>query len=392
VILSLQSRGGVMMLIGKKMIQAFSENEDQVVHYCSNFAEVINARESTVEKLRGWIIKDVEVFKAGTWRGITYTESDLENMVQHFKDLKASGTLDPVFKINHSEDVRDQAGWILDIRKDGDLLLADIHITEWLAYDKISDGTWKKVSAEIYLPELAEAEFGIRDHVFRAVAVVSIPKVKDIKGFSGVLLNSERWKDADPEPEGKNKDPKGGGETVEKFLQLLSELGITDVHNMTDEQKAQLNAKMKEKGVEMFGEAFQAQSAAQVSAGADGQTFTITAEQIVALSEQMTNLDKSNKDLASQVATLTKDSKKSILEKWFNALAEQGKVLPAEKEKVLAFAEKLEGEALEAYKETFSSRPKIVDFSEGGGQDPEPDETEATFAAYNEQYGQKKYD
>ena len=372
-------------MTGKKMIQVFSEggSRDQLVNYLSSFAESVTAHEyvaekSGMDKMSGWVIKDVEIFAAGTFNGIPYTETDLENMVKHFYDLKKDSTLDPVFKINHSEDARDQVGWILDVKKEGELLLADIHVTEWEAYDKILNGTWKKVSSEIYLPEMSEEEFGIKDHILRAVAVVSTPKVKSIKG---IVLNSERW-DADPGQQ------KGGGKTVEKLLQLLSELGISDINSMTDEQKTQLNAKMKEKGVELFAE-FAPAPAAQTE---QPQNIQITAADFVALSEQFTKLDTTNKDLSKQVAELTKGSKKAGLEKWFNGLSEQGKVLPAEKDQVMAFAEALEGDTLENYKKTFESRPKLVSLGESGAQqDQDVDDTEAAFTAYAENFGQKKY-
>jgi hypothetical protein len=380
-------RGEVRQMTKKNKIQMFSEggSQDQVVHYLSNFAEMVHsmdyaAEKAGVENMSGWIIKDVEIFAAGTWRGIDYSEKDLENMVSHFQTLKADGKLDPVFKINHSEDARDQAGWILDVRKEGELLMADIHVTEWEAYDKIQNKTWKKVSSEIYLPEMAEEEFGIKDHVLRAVAVVSIPKVKSIKG---IVLNSERWDDP-------GQQTKGGGNKVEKFLLMLSELGISDVNNMTDDQKTQLEAKMKEKGVELFAEFAPAPAAAPEQPAA--QNIQITAADFVALSEQFTKLDATNKDLAGQVAELTKGTKKAGLEKWFTQLSEQGKVLPAEKEGVMAFAETLEGDALETYKKTFESRPKLVSLGESGAdQQQDTDSTDAAYTAYSEQFGQKKY-
>jgi hypothetical protein len=360
-------------------IDFFSEiQEDQVIHYLSNFAEVLNAPK--MEDLQGWIIKDVEIFKAGTYRKITYTEQDLEDMVKHFKDLKTDGKLDPIFKVNHSEDVRDQIGWILDVRKSGDLLLADIHLTDWTAYDKISSGTWKKVSAEIYLPELAEEEFGVKAHILRAVAVVSIPKVKDIKG---IVLNSESWDD--PATPGEKPKGEGGNKRMEweKFLQLLSEMGI----QLTDEQKTQL----KEKGVEFLAENPTDPPAAG-SVSVQGQVV-MTADQFVALSEKFSTLEKGSKDLATEIERLTKDSKKAGLEKWIQQLSESGKVLPAEKEEIMSFAETLQGEPLEKYKATFEKRPKLVQFGETlAAQSQEPDtEVDASYQAFQEQYGQKKY-
>jgi phage I-like protein len=365
-----------MMINAKRKIQVFSEAQEQTLHYLSNFAEMLHAsdyvaEQAGVSQVTGWVIKDVEIFAAGTWKGITYTDQDLEHMVQHFYDLKDAEKFDPVFKVNHSEDARDQVGWILDVRKDGSILTADIHVTEWEAYDKIQSGTWKKVSAEIYLPELAQAEFGINDYVLRAVAVVSIPAVKDIKG---IVLNSERW-DNDP---GQNKY-KGGDPKVEKFLQFLSEMGIT----LTDDQKAAIEAK-KADMTAMFAEGAQ-------TVTAPATTFNITADQIVALSEKITGLEKGSSDLADKVAELTKNSKQVELDKWFTSLSEAGKVVPAEKEEIMAFAEKLEGESLEAYKKTFEKRVSVVQFGEAGAQQQNVDQTDAAWSSFNEHFAQKKY-
>ena len=152
----------------------FSEQKkNEMVHYFAKFAEVRDIKEaSEVSKLTGWIIKNVEIFKVGTWKKRTYTADHLQEMGDNFRSLKDAGTYDPVFKKNHSERVEDQVGWIYDVRKDGDVLLADIHITDWSAYDKIQEGTWKNLSSEIYLPALALDEFGINGHVLRGVAIV----------------------------------------------------------------------------------------------------------------------------------------------------------------------------------------------------------------------------
>lgn len=377
-------------------IMKFNEPEESVIHYCSNFAEVISAEGSgVIEDLRGWVIKGVEVFRAGTWRGINYTEDDVQTIVDNFYSLK--GTLDPVFKVNHSEDAKDQMGWILDVRKSGDLLLADIHVTEWEAYDKITNGTWKKVSAEIYLPERAEAEFQLNSHVLRAVAVVSIPQVKGIKG---IVLNAEAW---DPEHSpGKNK--KGGRFKMDwdKLFQSLAEAGI----KLTDEQKEA----MKAKGVEAFGEITAPANTDPANTDpsntdpantdpantdpATGQSFVINAEQLVSLSEKITALTGEKDQIATQLSELLSKDAKRDNESWVNGLIQEGKVLPAEKESILSLAEKLDKDGLAAYKETFKTRAKIVDFGEHGGADPDhsEDETKETHAAFSEQFKQKTYE
>lgn len=359
-----------------------TDHSSEVVHYLSSFAEVLNAGQSSVDALKGWVIRDVEIFKAGTYRDVKYTSDDIADIVANFSALKDAGKLDPVFKVNHSEDARDQVGWILSVRQDGDLLLADIHVTEWEAYEKITNGTWKKVSAEIYFPKAAEKDFGINAFVLRAVAVVSVPQVKDIKG---IVLNSERWED--PKPKGQEKTKKGGNKPMEWLEKLAAMLGKT-VEELTEQDKAG--------AVAMFGE-YQTEVTPGGTGGADGGSaagmIAITAKDFVTLSESFSKLDATNKDLAAQVANLTKDTKKISLEKTIGKFTEDGKILPAERDSIMKLAEKLEGETLDAYLKTLEDRPKIVQFGETGEQTTNDDDTETDgkMATYNETFAQKTY-
>lgn len=134
------------------------------------------------------LIKGVEAFKAGTWRGFTYTVDHLHQMAENFKKLKEEGLLEPPMKVDHSESARDVVGWIQDLYVEGDSLMADVLFTEEEAIQKVKRGTWKKVSSEIYHNYKEESngkEYGM---VFRALSIVSIPHLKNIRG---IVLNAE---------------------------------------------------------------------------------------------------------------------------------------------------------------------------------------------------------
>jgi hypothetical protein len=148
--------------------------------------------EAFEENEQGFLLKKVEAFKAGTWRGRTYTVENLQEMAENFKTLKEENLLEPPMKVDHSESARDQIGWIQDLYVEGDALYADVLFTEEEAMQKVKRGTWKKVSAEIYHNYKEEAngkEYGM---VFRALSIVSIPQLKNIKG---IVLNSEAIQD-----------------------------------------------------------------------------------------------------------------------------------------------------------------------------------------------------
>jgi uncharacterized protein YbjQ (UPF0145 family) len=144
--------------------------------------------EAYEESEKGFLLKGIEAFKAGTWRGRTYTVENLEEMAANFKSLRDENLLEPPMKVDHSESARDQIGWIDNLYVEGDALLADVLFTEKDAMEKVKRGTWKKVSAEIYSNYKEEANGRNYGMVFRALSIVSIPQLKSIKG---IVLNSE---------------------------------------------------------------------------------------------------------------------------------------------------------------------------------------------------------
>jgi uncharacterized protein YbjQ (UPF0145 family) len=148
--------------------------------------------EAYEESEKGFLLKGIEAFRAGTWRGRAYTVENLEEMAANFKSLRDENLLEPPMKVDHSESARDQIGWIENLYVEGDSLLADVLFTEKDAMEKVKRGTWKKVSAEIYSNYKEEANGKNYGMVFRALSIVSIPQLKSIKG---IVLNSESIED-----------------------------------------------------------------------------------------------------------------------------------------------------------------------------------------------------
>lgn len=144
--------------------------------------------DSYEESEQGFLLKGIEAFRVGTWRGKAYTVKNLQEMATNFKALKEENLLEPPMKVDHSESARDQIGWIADLYVEGDALLADVLFTEADAMEKVKRGTWKKVSAEIYSNYTEESNGKNYGMVFRALSIVSIPHLKNIKG---IVLNSE---------------------------------------------------------------------------------------------------------------------------------------------------------------------------------------------------------
>lgn len=367
----------------------FSETANTMISYVNRFAEVSDMATARMEKLSGWVIKNVEIFKAGTYSGQPYTEDDLDQMVTNFEALRSGGQFEPVFKKDHSESVENQIGWIVGVRREGSVLLGDLHVTEWSAYDKIESGTWKYLSSEIYPPVLASEEFGIDGYVLRGVAIVSVPKVK---GLKGLILNSEIVEDDQ------------GGENVDKakLIAMLAKLGI----NFSEEEAAvltiedlesKLTAKFSElKGGDEPDNTPGGQPAAGgVQSFGEGQFVVMTPEHITALAQQMASGQKKEIDLFAEINTLKSESKKQKIERQIEGLVKAGKVTPAERSAIELFAEKLEGDTLKEYMDTFEKRVPVVEFSEKGSHtevDDEDKETEEALKMFGETFSQKTYE
>ncbi|MGG1219357.1 hypothetical protein ABE236_18115 [Priestia endophytica] len=148
--------------------------------------------EAFEELENGYLLKGIEAFKAGTWRGKQYSVENLQEMADNFKALKEENLLEPPMKVDHSESARDQIGWVQSLYVEGDALLADVLFTEKDAMEKVKRGTWKKVSAEIYSNYREESNNRSYGMVFRALSIVSIPQLKSIKG---IVFNSESIED-----------------------------------------------------------------------------------------------------------------------------------------------------------------------------------------------------
>ncbi|RAS73222.1 hypothetical protein, partial [Priestia endophytica] len=75
------------------------------------------------------------------------------------------------------------AGWIVNVYVKGNSLFVDLEVTEPDVMQKIKRGTFKKVSAEIYTSYTDEKTLTHYGIVLRAVSIVSIPQLKNIKGI-----------------------------------------------------------------------------------------------------------------------------------------------------------------------------------------------------------------
>ncbi|MBC7327552.1 hypothetical protein H5T87_05505 [bacterium] len=142
-------------------------------------ARLISFSEHDNEKRK---IYGIEIFAPGTYRGIQFTDADVQQIAENFKKLKELVGLDVPLKVDHTDEADAIIGWITDVYIQNGSLYADAEITEPVAYEKIVRGTWKKVSCEIYL-DFTDEEGNSHGKALRAVAIVAHPQVKKIKGL-----------------------------------------------------------------------------------------------------------------------------------------------------------------------------------------------------------------
>lgn len=139
------------------------------------------------------VVKDVEVFSIGTWSGSQKVKVDsayLDNMISSFQQLNASvtGFAAPI-KIGHNTRVGEPAyGWVSDLRRVGDKIVADFADVPGDMIDAIKKRLYNSVSIEVY--PAVEYAGKVFKNVLGAVALLGAewPAVKGLKPLSASLF------------------------------------------------------------------------------------------------------------------------------------------------------------------------------------------------------------
>lgn len=137
-------------------------------------------------------IRGAEIFAAGEWNGLQFTEQDLQGIAASFDAMNLSGRVP--LKFGHSgADARDGApalGWVERVYREGDKLLADFTSLPGVVYDAIKEGMYKFVSVEL----LKDVPANTRNipWVLDAVALLgaSQPAVGILKDLQALTMSS----------------------------------------------------------------------------------------------------------------------------------------------------------------------------------------------------------
>lgn len=143
----------------------------------------------------------VEVFAAGTHRGREYTEADLQQMVDNFRQYSTgpNALLKPPAVLGHEEHQEllqnsglPAAGWVVSLWKEGPKLMAKVAGIPDKIAKLINQQSYRKVSAEIY-DEPPEGIPG-KGMMLRRIALLGgeIPQVKTLADLPAAQLEKYR--------------------------------------------------------------------------------------------------------------------------------------------------------------------------------------------------------
>jgi hypothetical protein len=134
-------------------------------------------------------VNDVEIFSAGKWNGDEYTRKDLDDMVASHYELRQE--VKPYLKLGHDKkqellqsDGMPSAGWVTNLKRSGDKLLADFKSVPKKIKELIEKRAYGRFSSEIYWNLKTPDGKNFR-RVLKAVALLGgdTPAVSNLNDF-----------------------------------------------------------------------------------------------------------------------------------------------------------------------------------------------------------------
>lgn len=185
-----------------------------------------------------------EIFSVGTWNGDVYTAEDLDEMVKAFKAHQT--TFKPPLKLGHDDkqellqrDGYPAAGWIGNVYRQGEKLLADFIDIPNKIYELLEKGAYKNVSSEIYWD--IEVNGTTYPRMLAGVALLGadVPAVlnlSDIMSYYEILAPAKKiYADEKKQPNIKtyrfNESAKGDAMTEQEIQQMNDRLKALEAVN-----------------------------------------------------------------------------------------------------------------------------------------------------------------
>lgn len=269
-------------------------------------------------------IKDVEIFAVGNWNGDDFSEKDLDILVSSFMQTKDD--LKPYIKIGHGDkqallnnDELPAAGWINNLRRVGNKLVADFMDVPKKVYELIKAKAYRRVSAEIYTNYRAAS--GTLPLALKAVSILgattpAVSTLQDIINLYGLNENA-RPVTAQGELKAYEYEPNLWEDVMEKTIEKLS-------NELAEANKkfAEANSKVEELGKQ----------------AAESQRNFEAATAKVAELEASVKSEKERADKASSEIKKYSDEKRDLeIANKVEDLVRKGKLSPAQKDFAIAF-------------------------------------------------------
>ena len=197
-------------------------------------------------------LKDVELLKAGTFvsmsgQEVTYTEADLEEIADNA--VKLSDKIKPPFAATHNEGEDATistfgsvtGGFLHNVRKVGESLIADIKGVPKKALDLLKEVEEMRVSPEIY-NNFRDDEGTAHGKVLRRLSWVDIPAIKTLAGITEANLFEEMpdqpttWIKLNEQVQSKTKKEEKSMSKID-----LSKMSETEILKLGEADIAELN-------------------------------------------------------------------------------------------------------------------------------------------------------
>lgn len=337
-------------------------------------------------------LENIEIFQAGTWKDVEYTNADLDEIAANF--IKLKDQIKPPVKLGHNDkqellktDGMPAAGWITSLKRVGDKLVADISDMPNKIAQIVKNKGYARISSEIYT-NLKDSQGKIHGKVLKAIAFLGqdIPHLKSLDDivaqydsldneYRSVIFMADAKKDV-KEEETKTEEKEEKKEEETKTDDKKEEESVDKKENEKEEMKEEEEEeKDKDKSVDTKKDTDKDELA---------EMREMYEKQLAVNTEQATELKTATgligviqKDLEAQKAEKNRVTDESFL----SDLAKQGKFPPAmqakgmalltearkSEETVVTYAEgdeSVETNILALVKAMFSEWPKGMSFKE----------------------------
>lgn len=295
--------------------------------------------EGKFEEKKVFEVDNVEIFKAGKWNGDEYTTKDLDDIVSAHNEV--GNILKPYLKLGHNKDQKfmdgmPAAGWISNVRRVGDTLVAKLSNIPEKIYQLIQKKAYGRFSSEIYWNlNLSDKKYR---RALKAVALLGAdtPEVSTLDDFIALY-------------------------TTDDFEKLaIYENLKNEVQNMEAADRIhELEAQLKEYKVKAEAE----------------KEYTLKINEldieVKEYKEQLEGIKTENETLKKDLEEKAYASKEFEIKNYLETKISEGKLMPAQLNQYMALAmddnvkkySDIEGTGFDMVKSLLDNSEKVIDFN-----------------------------